>query len=112
MNWSRDPETTTDPVTTHVSSHDSVTAAIVSAIADAHDCAIDDLGPVYELIDLEAFNSLYTNSDQLTQTDLQITFTVAGCKVILYGDGRIVVMPIVDHQSNAQTVDNNREPGK
>lgn len=92
------PETeiSTDPVTTHISSYESVTTAIVSAIADARECDLADLDPVCEDIDLEAFDSLYTNSSELSQTDLQITFTVADCKVILYGDGRIVTVPGVD----------------
>ncbi|SFC76387.1 hypothetical protein SAMN05444422_1238 [Halobiforma haloterrestris] len=89
-------EISTDPVTTHISSYESVTTAIVSAIADARECDLADLDPLYQDIDLEAFDSLYTNSSELPQTDLQITFTVADCKVILYGDGRVVAVPGVD----------------
>lgn len=96
------PETemSTEPVTTHIASHGSVTTAIVSAITDARECDFDSLDPVYEAIDLEAFDRLYTNSSELSQADLQITFTVADCKVILYGDGRIVTVPVVDCSSD------------
>lgn len=85
--------TATEPATTHITSHESVTTAIVSAIAAALECNVDSLDSIRETIDLESFDSLYANSSELAQADLRITFTVADCRVSLYGDGRVVAIP-------------------
>lgn len=102
MDSSPETEGFTEPVATHASSHDSVSAAIVSAIAEALECDLDSLDPVSEAIDLESFDRLFTSSSELRQIDLRITFTVSDCKVILYGDGRIVAVPAVDCCPDAQ----------
>lgn len=87
------------PTTTHISAHSSVTTAIISTIAEARGIDIDQLESLNDTIDFDSLDSLFTKSDELQQTELQITFTVADCKVILYGDGRLVVAPATAHSS-------------
>lgn len=96
----------TDPVITHVSSHESLSTAIVGAMTDALDRDPDSLPPVSDSIDLGALGRLYRNSENLAGVDLHITFTVADCEVLLYGDGRIAVFPVRDRRTQDDDEEN------
>lgn len=81
------------PVVEDWTTHESVAAAVVSALAQAENVEPDGLDPLYEIVDPDALGMLFTTPVPPTQNDRKRSFTVDGCKVIIYGDGRVVVAP-------------------
>ena len=77
------------PVVTHVSSHESITAGVVSAVAKAKGVAPDEIGPPYRTIDPDALNRLFRRSGGFELTDIELIFTVENVRVTVFGDGRI-----------------------
>lgn len=83
-----------DPAITHLSAHDSATAAVVSAVADARTLDPEDVDSLYDTVDPDALNALFSDRMGVRGIDLELTFTIADCRVILYGDGRVIASPI------------------
>lgn len=97
-NCSETRDDATSPILKRVSSHPSAGAAVVSGIAEAKNVQRRSLDSVSEAISLDAIDSLFRESADLSRLDVQLSFSVDGCKVILYGDGRVFVAPEIEPQ--------------
>lgn len=89
---------TIEPVIKDVESHESLTATVISAVSEAIGSREDCLGPLYDTIEPDGLNRLFHGSEALDEADFQLTFTIEDCKVIVYGDGRVVASPSIDVQ--------------
>lgn len=87
------------PVLKQISPRTPAATAVISGIAEAKGVAPTELDPLSKSINLDALDDLFCGSTDPVETDLQLTFTVEGCKIILYGDGRVVVAPAIDERS-------------
>lgn len=70
---------------------DTVTCTIVEAVAEAN--GIEPLemeAMLYDVVDPEALAQVIGAIDGYT------VFQLAGCEVVVYGDGRLVATPLVD----------------
>ena len=76
--WGRDDENT--PVYT-----------VVSAVAEVEDSDPVDLPPLYNTINPEALNDLFTSGSE-TSVD-QVTFQYAGYAILVRGSGEVQVRP-------------------
>lgn len=74
--WERDTENT--PV-----------YAVVSAVAEAEDADPVDLPPLYNAIDPDALNDLFTSRPE--QTVERVTFRYVGYDVVVRGNGEVLV---------------------
>ncbi|ELY52607.1 HalOD1 output domain-containing protein [Natronolimnohabitans innermongolicus] len=98
------------PTIGHVSSHDSVAAAITSAVADARGERREAITLPTDRLDPDALDALFLEQDRsrAAELDLQLTATVAGCSVVLYGDGRVVAVPPSRTERTDRTRDGSR----
>lgn len=68
--------------------------AVVSAVADLTGTEPSELDPLYETIDPDALNSLFQGSQaDGPHARGQVSFSVAGCKVVVHGSHKVVVSP-------------------
>lgn len=65
----------------------SLGTRVVEAIAEAKGSDTSDVGPLYEVIDLEALESLYAHSG----SEWRVEFHVDGDRVVVRDDGTIDV---------------------
>lgn len=70
------------PLTYTVSDGQSVSEAIVVAVADATDREPTEMRPLYDVVDPDALNSLFSPSGLATD-ETQVTFSYEGCRVAL-----------------------------
>lgn len=69
---------------------DSLTEALVLAVADANGVDPLALDPLYDEVDLEALERLVRRGEGAS-TDVRATFTVHGCDVTVAADGTLTV---------------------
>jgi len=68
--------------------------AVVSAVADVTGTDPSELDPLYETIDPDALNSLFRGSQgDGPNSRGQVSFSVAGCDVVVHGSHKVVVSP-------------------
>lgn len=67
--------------------------AVILAVAEANDVDPLDLDPLHTAVDPDALNSMFQPSFESPPTDLELRFSMAGCEVVVHGDGEIVVTP-------------------
>ncbi|RQG97336.1 hypothetical protein EA473_03970 [Natrarchaeobius chitinivorans] len=65
--------------------------AVVTAVAEVEDSAVGDLPPLYDAIDPEALNKLFTSRCEPT-VDL-VEFEYAGYSIAVRGSGDVAVHP-------------------
>jgi|GEM_PF-979167 len=85
-----------DQTTATGSSSDSATVPVshrvVQAVARATDTDAVDLDPLYHHVDPEALDALFDDRPSgLATTVRRVTFRMAGCPVVVRGDGAIEV---------------------
>ncbi|WP_227378841.1 HalOD1 output domain-containing protein [Haladaptatus halobius] len=88
---------TTTPASTrrHDASQQSVTEQIVAAIADAADTSHRELPPLYEVIDPDALNRLFTPTyEGDTRSDGRVRFAYAGYEVVVHSMSGVEVSPV------------------
>ena len=74
---------------------------VVDAVADAKGVDPLELEPLHESIDLEALDAIFSTADG--RSAVELSFSVAGCEVVVRGPDDISVTPLV-HQSGAGAV--------
>lgn len=85
---------TSEMANSRTSETDSVSQAVVSAVADATGMEPTRLEPLYHTLDPDALDQIFqTPSRSVTRTDGRIDFTMAGCAVTVYANGEVDVVP-------------------
>lgn len=77
--------------TTVTAAEETVTATIVKAVAEETGRDPFELPPLYETVDTDALNQLANQSSADHDSDLTVTFAVAGCMVQVTGAGEVRV---------------------
>lgn len=69
---------------------ETVTGAVVTAVADLTDSEPEDLEPLFATIDPDALEALFEPTrDGVTRSPERVTFTYSGCEVVVSGDGTV-----------------------
>lgn len=69
--------------------------AVVEAVADTIDCDPYDVPPLYEIVDPDALDALFSPKYDGTPREAgMIVFTLAGCEVTVFDYGRVTVRRI------------------
>jgi hypothetical protein len=90
-------QTTNRLVTTYDPAMDSIPFEIVSAVADVQNCAIESLPPLYQCVDADALDCLFSGEPMAIEpTNLTTAFEYAGVTVVVSDRDRIVVSPADD----------------
>lgn len=73
-----------------------VAATVIEAVASATNTPVIELDPLYNVINPDALNLLYTptNGGNQRQTSGKITFPYNDCQVTVHADGEVAVTPI------------------
>lgn len=72
-------------------SDESIGTAVVSAVADAKGVDPLDLDPLYDVIDADAVDAIFSEADG--SSSLELRFSMAGCDVVVHGAGEVSVTP-------------------
>lgn len=99
------PGTLDDKIQTD-SSDEAVSQQVVKAVADAKGVDPLDLPPLYDSIDPDALDALFSNADASTSMP-ELQFRVAGCEVLVRGDG---VVTITHTEDELDTIDGEARP--
>ena len=83
--------TTSTTATWNTDSENTPVYAVVSAVAEAEDVDPVDLPPLYNAIDPEALNALFTSRNDTAVATVE--FEYAGYTVAIHGTGEVVVRP-------------------
>lgn len=72
--------------------YDAVSQRVVDAVAAARDVDPLDVQPLYDVIDPDALEQLFTATHSSGRTDpARVVFTLDGCEVTVHSDGTIDV---------------------
>lgn len=83
----------TESVTKDVSPAADVSTEVVTAVAATTNTPIEELPPLYGVIDTDALDALFApRGDGRPRTGIHLTFSMAGCTVDVH-DGRVTVTP-------------------
>ena len=78
-------ESETDP--------ERISVAVVTAVADVLDRDPKTIEPLYDVVDLEALDALFGPTGANSRpVDGQVTFSLEGCDVAVYANGRVEVV--------------------
>lgn len=88
-------ETTTDAVRS-VCRDGRISETVVRAVAQATGTDVLELDPLYYVVDPDALNRLFDADGTSQPSPMELTFTMAGCEVVVRGDGEVVVTPPAD----------------
>lgn len=88
-------QTAAEPGTTDVQGEE-VSDAVIAAVADATGEDPIELEPLYSVVDPDALNSLFRGSTDASATTMELRFSMAGCRVVVRGDGDVDVTPPED----------------
>lgn len=72
-------------------SGESIGTAVVSAVADAKGVDPLELEPLYDVVDADAIDAIFSETDG--SSSLELRFTMAGCEVVVGGAGDVSVTP-------------------
>lgn len=82
------------PTETTVSDSDSLTVAIVSAVAESKGVSTTDLPPLYDAIDLDALSALFAPTSGEDRAHGTASFEYADCGIEFHADGTVAVSPL------------------
>lgn len=93
----------TEPTTRRLSRSDEVCTTVALAVADATETPVDELPPLYSVIDPDALNGIFQprNGDR-PQADTHVSFSIAGCTVSVR-DGTVIVFPDAETSDDRAT---------
>lgn len=72
---------------------ESVSVAVVNAVADARGVDPLNLGPLHDAVDPDALDAIFSSTGATEWTDVQVTFRLDGTEVTVRGTGEVVVRP-------------------
>jgi len=70
-----------------------VSETVVIAVAEAKGVDPLDLDPLYTVVDPDALNSMFHPAVGSPPSSMKLCFSMAGCQVVIHGDGEVVVTP-------------------
>jgi hypothetical protein len=83
-----------DPVRKKRASHESLSTALVRALAEYENRPIEDIDPVYEYLDLEALDELFTSPvDGTPRSRGMVVFDYHNATVTIMSEGLITINP-------------------
>ncbi|WP_227380708.1 HalOD1 output domain-containing protein [Haladaptatus halobius] len=89
------PTTTPASPRRHDASQQPLTEQIVTAITDAADTSHRELPPLYEVIDPDALDRLFTPIyEGATRSNVRVRFAYAGYEVVVHSSGDVTVSPL------------------
>ncbi|WP_247731426.1 HalOD1 output domain-containing protein [Halovivax limisalsi] len=78
--------------TTPTTDYDApVSERVIEEVAAATDADPLEMTPLYDVLDPDALDALFSTGTG--QTNGELRFTMAGCEVVVHGDGEVVVTP-------------------
>lgn len=83
-------ETASDEVR-NVCRSGEVSETVVTAVAEAKGVDPLDLNPLYNVVDPDALNSMFRPTVGSPPSSMELQFSMAGCQVVVHGDGEVVV---------------------
>ncbi|WP_224270901.1 HalOD1 output domain-containing protein [Haloprofundus salinisoli] len=72
--------------------HENASDAVVMAVADARNADPLELDPLYDTIDPDALDAIFSSSDS-AHPSVELEFDIGGCHVTVRGTGEILVSP-------------------
>lgn len=72
---------------------ESVGVAVVEAVAEVKGVDMLDVGPLHDVVDMDALDAIFSRDNGATRRDLQVTFPLDGTEVTVYETGEVVVRP-------------------
>jgi hypothetical protein len=73
--------------------HNSITEAVINAVADAEGVPPEELRPtLYDVIDPDALENLYEDTERSITTDLSVTFSYGDWSVHVHSNGEVSVI--------------------
>lgn len=96
-------ETASDAVRTSFRNR-SVTETIVMAVSDVADEDPLDLPPLNTVVDPDALNKMFQPTVGDAPASAQLQFSMAGCEVVVRGDGDVVVTPATAREKSTASV--------
>ena len=93
-------DTTTEPVSNTVrtlTGEEETSAAVVSAVADAKGVDPLELDPLYDVIDADALDAIFSPAQGTAPRSAELRFSMAGCEVVVRGTGEVVVSTAAAH---------------
>jgi len=70
-----------------------ISETVVNTVAEAKGVDPLDLEPLYSAVDPDALNRLFRPTPGTPSTTRELQFSLAGCLVVVHGDGEVVVTP-------------------
>lgn len=92
-----------DSVTTVCRSGDP-SETVVTAVAEAKGVDPLDLDPLYTVVDPDALNDMFRPTVGSTPSSVELQFSMAGCQVVVRGNGEVVVTPPAARDENTATI--------
>lgn len=81
-----------------------ISETVVTAVAAATGVDPLDLEPLYSVVDPDALNSMFCPSVGSPPDSLEVQFSMAGCRVVVRGDGEVAVTPPEETEERASAV--------
>ena len=90
----------TEPYTARIGQSKRMVSAIVSGVAACTGRGVTDLPPLYDVVDSEALEQVFTSpsGSRRRSNDGRFVFTYAGCEVTVDGDDELTVRSLKDRQ--------------
>lgn len=84
----------TDATTFRSTGGESLTDAVVFAVAEATDTDPIDIEPLYHVVNPDALGQLFdTRATGPSRVDGRVVFTMEGCQVVVHASGKVVATP-------------------
>lgn len=81
-----------------------VSETVVAAVAEAKGVDPLDLEPLYKAVDPDALNSMFRPSAVSPPSSLEVSFSMAGCEVVIHDDGEVAVTPPAEKDESPTTI--------
>lgn len=81
---------------------ETVSERVITAVSEATGTDPLELEPLYDVLDPDALNAIFAGG---ASADTELRFAMAGCEVVVRGEGNVVVTPPADRtESDASAI--------
>lgn len=94
---------------TNVCRDGQVSETVVTAVAQATGVDPLDLDPLYNVVDPDALNRIFDSTGTSSPASVELSFTMAGCQVVVRGDGEVVVTPGAEADESPTVIGSDEE---
>lgn len=88
---------------TKICTRGEISHTVVTAVAEAKGVDPLDLTPLTEVVDVDALDRMFRPTATSQPSSLELSFWMAGCDVVVRGDGEVVVTPAAAEATQAAT---------